>query len=267
MSLPPRLHVQRDRHWPNAVLLAVCIATASCAHGQPPQPSSAIALEPAKADSPTYTVFDADGFPQPARRAFEPGPDGSPLPPKNADAAKYWPPEFKRFLDSALALIARGGKEPGIEEVEKTLNVRLTSQTQADLPYGILRKFDISNIPFGPPEPMKWGHELVVLGNKSKPITSWQMRIFLDQKRFCVNPYDLAIYFGETFSGHDTRLHIQNLDGWPPSYAWGLFKRGSQGEHISPSIWVTTPLQIFNQPHREPGCITGIRLFGKFTKE
>lgn len=114
---------------------------------------------------------------------------------------------------------------------------------------------------------MKGEPYLVVLGKPQELLTSWTLGIFLDQNRFCVNPYDIAIYFGEAFSGNDSRLYVQNFDVWPPSYTWGLFKRGSQGEHISKSVWLTTPLQIFNQPHREPGCITGIRIFGKFTKE
>lgn len=249
------------------VLICAYVGLTACANAQSIQTPSTAASESTKAAQQTYTIFDADGFPQPARRAFEPGPDGTPLPPKNPDAAKYWPPEFKRFLDSAVLLFKRGGKEPTVAEVESALNVRLIPQSLLHLSTDILQKFDVSNIPFGPPEPMKWGHELVILGKNLEPNTSWQMRIFLDQGRFCVNPYDIAIYFGETFIGVDGRLHIQNLDGWPPSYTWGLFKRGSQGEHISKSVWLTTPIQIFNQPHREPGCITGIRIFGKFTKE
>jgi hypothetical protein len=240
------------------VCLGVVMSTVACAN----QPASTL---PEPIASTIYTVIDADGFPQPARRAFQPGPDGTPLPPKNPEAATYWPPEFKQFLNSAVALFKRGGKEPTIRELETVLKVRLTPQ--ANSTDGTSQKYDVSNIPFGPPEPMKWGHELVVLGKSLEPDTSWQMRVFLDQNRFCVNPYDLAIYFGETFIGADRRLHILNLDGWPPAYSWGLFKRGSQGEHIAPSIWITTPMQIFNQPHRDPGCITGIRLFGKFTKK
>ena len=249
------------------ILIGTCLAITACANAQSTQTPSTIAADSTKAAPQIYTVFDADGFPQPARRAFEPGLDGTPLPPKNPDAAKYWPPEFKQFLDSAVALFKRGGKEPTVLEVEKALNVRLTPQNQGDLSSGTLQNFKVSNIPFGPPEPMKGGHYLAVLGKSFEPNTSWHMGIFLDQSRFCVNPYDIAIYFGETFIGVDRRLHIQNLDGWPPSYSWGLFKRGSQGEHISKTVWLTTPLQIFNQPHREPGCITGIRISGKFTKE
>ena len=267
MSISTKALARMNRLRLRVILIGTCLAITACANAQSTQTPSTIESDSTKAAPQIYTIFDADGFPQPARRAFEPGLDGTPLPPKNPDAAKYWPPEFKRFLDSAVALIKRGGKEPTVAEVESALNVRLIPQSLLHLSNDTLRRFGVSNIPFGPPERMKGEPYLVVLGKPHELLTSWTLGFFIDQSLFCVNPYDIAIYFGEAFSGDDRRLHIQNRDGWPPSYTWGLFKRGSQGEHISRSVWITTPLQIFNQPHREPGCITGIRIFGKFTKE
>lgn len=139
------------RIWLFVMLVCASLNMASCARAQTTQTVSAAVPESTKAVQAIYTIFDADGFPQPPQRAFEPGPDGTPLPPRNPDAAKYWPPEFKRFLDSAVALIKRGGKEPTVAEVESALNVRLIPQNQLHLANEILRRFGVSNIPFSPP--------------------------------------------------------------------------------------------------------------------
>ena len=232
-------------------------------HAQTTQQS----LTPAAAVSQSYTVFDSDGFPQPARRAFESGADGTPLPPQNPDASKYWPPEFKKFLDAALALFKRGGKEPKIAEVEKALNVRLTPELKINSESGVLRDFRVHGVHFGPPEPMKRGHYLAVLGSAREPNVSWQMTILVDAERYCVSPYEIAIYLGESFSEIDRRVHVERRDGWPPSYTWGMFKRGSQGVHTSQPVWITTPQQVFNQPHRDPGCILSLKVFGEFIKD
>jgi len=247
---------------------SICLFTAVMSvNAQATQQLSSQASEPTAAILQSYTVLDAQGIPQPARRAFEPGADDTPLPPKSSEAAKYWPPEFKRFLDAAVPLLKRGGKEPSVEEIERVLNVRLTPELNIYPGSGILRKYRLSNIPFGPLEPMKWGHYLSILGNTRESMTSWHLTILVDAKQYCINPYEIAIYFGEPFSEHDLRTDIVNRDGWPPSYTWGMFKRGSQGVHLSNTVWITTPKQVFNQPHRDPGCITNLRLFGKFIKE
>lgn len=249
-------------------LQTICLFTALLsANAQTTQQPSPLAPESTSVVLPRYTVFDADGFPQPARRAFEPGADGTPLPPQNPEAAKYWPPEFKRFLDAAVPLLKRGGKEPSIEEVEKVLSVRFTPILNPYPGYRVLREYQVSNVQFGPPEPLKLGHYLAVLGNAREPMTSWQMTILMDAKNYCVNPYEIAIYFGEPFSEADERVHVERIDGWPPSYTWGMFKRGSQGVHVSRSTWLYTPHQIFNQSYRDPGCISSFIVFGKFIKE
>lgn len=226
-------------------------------------PARAQAPQPAEAALPAYTVLDAEGVPQPARRALAPGPDGAPLPARTADAAMFWPPAFRKFLDAALLLLKRGGKGPSLSEIEGALAVRLTPD-EVPAGSGILRKYRVSGVPFGPPEPMKAGHELVVLGTGGEPTTSWQLRIFVDAGRYCVNPYEIAVYLGEAFSEADERVHVEKPDFWPPAYAWGMFKRGTQGVHVSRAAWLSTPRQTFGETHRDPGCITALRVFGRF---
>ena len=265
--MPLKTLTQMDCISRNFIVMALCIAGASYSHGQPNQAAQTATQAPAKAASSDYTVLDADGFPQPARRAFEPGPDGTPLPPKNPDAAKYWPPEFKRFLDSALSLFKRDGKEPSLDEVSEVLNIRLIPLPQLERHDFTQREFSVGGIPFGPPEPMKWGHQLAILDIYRDRVTSWQLDIFFDPLKFCVSPYEAAVYLGESFSESDRRVHVSNRDFWPPSYTWGMFKRGSQGEHLGQSIWFFTPQQEFNKPHRDPGCITRFLIIRRFIKE
>lgn len=219
------------------------------------------------AASSPYTIFDAHGFPQPARRAFEPGSDGTPLPARSADAAKHWPPEFKRFLERSFSILKRGGLEPKVAELQEALDVHFESGRNIDPSSGILERYSLRGIQFGPKEPLQWGHELAILGLSKSQGRFWQLKILVDADVYCVNPYEMAIYLGEPFIESDSRLHIASPDVWPPTYTWGMFKRGTQGEHISRSIWITTMKQTPGQPRQEPGCISSFVLFGTFTGE
>lgn len=217
----------------------------------------------------TYTVFDSDGFPQPARTAYKQGEDGITLPPKSQEAAKYWPPEFRMFFDSALAIFKRGGREPSIEELEQILNIRLSllPETGRSSATTKISEFTVSGITFEPQERTGWEHRFNILENLKTHTSKWQFTVVADPSRFCINPYEIAIYLGEEFSGVDMRLHMENLDAWPPSYKWGLFKRGSQGIHLSNSVWISTQKQIINEPYRDPGCINSLVFFGTFNKK
>lgn len=192
--------------------------------------------------------------------------DGASLPPKSTSVASSWPPTFKRFLDEGLAIFTRGGNEPGIAEIEAKLDIRLTPDINIYPSSGILRKYQVSSSAFGLADSALWGQQLVVLGKPNTQQTTWRMKVFLDPKQICVNPYDVAIYLGESFMETDGRVHAKTIDVWPLSYTWGMFKRGSQGEHASKSLSITTAPQLPNQPHTDPDCITSLTLFGKFNK-
>lgn len=215
----------------------------------------------------TYTVFDTAGSPQPARRAFEPAADGKPLPPKNSAAARYWPPAFKNFLDQSLAIFLRGGKEPSIVDIEDLLKIRLVPVFRPSRVDSILHEYIVQDWPLHTKPTHGEKQQLVVLRSASANFNSWQIKVFLDAEFYCVNPYEIAIYLGEEFFEDDTRMHVEKRDAWPFSYTWGMFKRGSQGEHVSRSVQFTTPRQESGKPHIDPGCIGSIALNGRFNKE
>lgn len=243
--------------------LLLCAATA-CA-----QPSSG-SLDTSSRNSPdTKLVVNAvggDGRPMPARLAFEPGPDGSPLPPRTADAARNWPSEFKTFLDAGLQTLKREGKLPAPEEIAKSLGVQLQENPANQTMSGVLREFRVLDVPFGPADPKDARHALTLVGRANAPNRSWYLHILVDPKRYCINPYEIAIYLGEPFASTDLNPH-SIPDGGPPSYTWGMFKRGRQGTHFAQSLRLATGRQTFGEPARDPSCIGAFSIIGLFTLE
>lgn len=243
--------------------LLLCAATA-CA-----QPSSG-SLDPRSRSFPdtklAVNAVGGDGRPMPARLAFEPGPDGSPLPPRTADAAHNWPPEFKTFLDTALQTLKRGGQLPAPEVIAKSLGIQLQENPVDQTMSGVLREFRVLDVPFGPADPKDARHVLTLVGRTNLANRSWHLHILVDPKRYCINPYEIAIYLGEPFFSGTQEPHAIP-DWWPKSYTWGMFKRGYQGVHIAPSLWLSTGRQPYGSTTTEPNCIGAFIIIRQFTLE
>jgi hypothetical protein len=215
---------------------------------------------------PASTAIDG-GAPKLMQEVFAPGPDGSPLPARTAEAARNWPSEFKHFLDTALQILKSDGPFPTAKQIADGLGIQLQEIPAYRTSGGVLREFRVVGVPFGPTDPNEARHSLVLVGGRpTLPSHSWHLHVLMDQKRLCINPYEVAIYLGEPFTSTNFNPH-SIPDGGPPSYTWGLFKRGMQGTHLSKSIRLATGTQTFGEPFRDPSCIRAFSIVGLFTLE
>lgn len=169
--------------------------------------------------------------PDPLEQAkFEPGPIGTPLPPPTKAVGNKWPPEVKRFIDGLIELFGQHERPSlSLRQIETTLGVTLTPQPftwqMVDASYRISGS-ELLN-PLANP-----GLSEYRVGTKKKDGLRFHAFEFsLDPQRFCVSPYDLAIYTGNKYMP-DPPLH-----GWPPgplyppTYEWGMFDRTITGRY------------------------------------
>jgi hypothetical protein len=208
---------------------------------------------------------------------LRPGPAGTPLPPRNTDAAHNWPPEFKRFIDAALEMFREGQPEPSIEEFEARLGIKLTPKPPGGTPAPDANSFhraEASWIPSPPsprpPERMspEWRSLLAELPSSSAGIRRYLLSIEIDPtRRYCISPYALAIYTGARFTNIDNVPPSERpRPEWARAYEWGMFKRGYFGNYRSdmgfgfranaPAKWTTA--------ERDANCILDFRISANF---
>ena len=161
------------------------------------------------------------------------GPPGSPLPPQNKAVGDKWPPEVRKFVDVFTTRFAEGQPVPTNEQIEQWLHVRTVEDPVEQKRHYIARR--IHDWPLGFADD---------LGRSSywkaapKPNGQQYMEIGLgvDTSRYCISPYDLAIYTGFRFEPELTlspTVHVPTpprpRDPWgnvyTPDYVWGMFTR------------------------------------------
>ena len=161
------------------------------------------------------------------------GPPGSPLPPSNKAVGDKWPPEVREFVEVFTTRFADGQPVPTNEQIEQWLHVRTVEDPVEakrhyfyrriqDWPLGFADDLGRSSYWKASPDPD--GQEYMQIG------------LGVDTSRYCINPYDLAIYTGFRFepdlppisSPHDV-LPERPRDPWgkiySPDYVWGMFSR------------------------------------------
>ncbi|WP_198161200.1 hypothetical protein, partial [Variovorax sp. WDL1] len=85
----------------------------------------------------------------------------------------------------------------------------------------------------------------------------------------CINPYDLAIYTGATFTNVDHSPHQLPRPIWARAYEWGMFKRGYYGTYTSNkgfSISVNAGHSRGPAQH-DATCITALSISSSFKPE
>lgn len=199
-------------------------------------------------------------------QAIAPEKDGEKLPNKTTEAARYWPQPFKDFLDAGVQIFQNGKPAPEISEIESLLKIQIQAKNEIPGQQLLVKNFRVDGWPFGATDLSLSHGQFSIISRQSDPFTEYALSLPIDNEKYCINPYDVAIYLGTEFAEGDLRLHASSSDTHPPSYSWGMFKRGSQGIHMSTSIWITTPKQR-SREHQDFPCITSVRLAGKFIKE
>jgi hypothetical protein len=165
-------------------------------------------------------------------RAFDVGPSGSALPAQNKVVGEKWPAQVKHFIDQLVLLFGRHQRaELTTQEIESALGVKLTRQ-----PYNKSRvdaTYEISGSDLLWPERFAGAAEYRV-GAKKKDGRRFHVFEFpIDAARFCVNPYDFAIYTGTEYMPEMPVHGFRPPDrAWPMAYEWGMFDRNSDGRFI-----------------------------------
>lgn len=208
-----------------------------------------------------------------ATALLAPGPDGTPLPPRNSEASRNWPPEFKRFIDEALELFKPGTKEPTLQEFEEKLGIKLLpsdwKKTEDDGRMQVYRVEAPWIYRVKPTDPPFWA-DLSTLTELPRPFTSspeaglriYRLGFKLDSAISpCINPYDLAIYTGANFTNSDVNPHQLPRPIWPDAYEWGMFKRGYYGRYTSNKRF-SISVNAFNSSGPAQHDATCINTFG-----
>jgi len=160
--------------------------------------------------------------------ASVPGADGTPLPPPNKAVGDKWPPEVKRFIDGMLLLFGKG-ERPSLstQEIESTLGVTLVPESliryQVDVSYAVSGSELLS--PFSVRQRLS-GYRIGMLRKDGRRFHTLDFSI--DPQRYCVSPYDFAVYTGNRYSPEIPVHGFRSPDrAWPLAYEWGMFNRTS----------------------------------------
>ena len=168
------------------------------------------------------------------------GPAGSPLPPPNKAVGDKWPPEVREFVDVFTTRFADGQPMPTNEQIEQWLHVRTVEDPVEQKRYYIARR--IHDWPLGFADDL--GRSSYWKGfPKPDGRQSMEIGLGVDTSRYCINPYDLAIYTGFRFepelrylsSPHDTlppRASDPRGNVYTPDYVWGMFTRAPDRTYL-----------------------------------
>ena len=163
--------------------------------------------------------------------ALRAAPPISPLPPQNKEVGDKWPPEVREFVEVFSTRFADGQPIPSETQIQQWLHVRTQEKPVELRLHGAVGEREIRDWPLGFANDQ--GHS-----DYAKSVTfsdsdrRQYMRVTLrvDTSRYCINPYDLAIYTGFHFDPESPRpmpLRPRYPGGKfrDPGYAWGMFNR------------------------------------------
>lgn len=150
---------------------------------------------------------------------------------RNAHIADTWPPDLKRRVDTLLALFSSRSTAPTAEEIMAQLNLEL----QERQPQG----YEVSNYvkiyeahTNGTPAAYRgnwwdYGPFYFISTPSAKGTRTHTFTIPVTTPAFCLNPYELAIYTGASFSGGippPPSFQPSQPKPWNNAYAWDMFK-------------------------------------------
>lgn len=168
--------------------------------------------------------------------------EGTPLPPRNQDAARDWPVDFRRFIDGALFLFRDGNSEPKIDDFRKKLHIQITQipgMTLGELHYLGMEQFYRAEASWATED---WpigdsrARDNNFLAEMKRPeayranayLRTYYLVMEINRNRLCVDPYALAIYTGANFS-----LDQIGSPAAAKQYEWGMFNKTGAGMYTS----------------------------------
>lgn len=206
---------------------------------------------------------------QPARHYNQP------LPPRDERIADRWPPEVKRRVDNLLALFSSRTEAPTPEEVMSLLDVELREiQTTPDEAQRIARLYGVHASDPGSAQPTRWRDRYtphyVIYAKDAKGSQLHSLSMPISSQKFCLDPYELAIYTGESFLD-STPLSPHANPGtarqdW--EYARDMFKRSRSNTFWAKKFGITTSATRNPQTGAvtDEGCVSTMGVGGAFPK-
>jgi hypothetical protein len=178
---------------------------------------------------------------QPARHYRQP------LPARDERIADRWPPEVKRRVDNLLALFANRSEAPPLAEIMSQLDVELREiQTTPDEALRTDRLYGVHTSDPGSAQPTRWRDRYtphyVIYARDAKGSQLHSLSMPISSQKYCLNPYELAIYTGESFLDETPLTPHANpgmaRQGW--EYAWDMFKRSSNNTFWAKKFGIST---------------------------
>lgn len=159
---------------------------------------------------------------------YAPQADGTPLPAPTKEIANRWAPEVKKFIEGLEVLFNQHARSSlTVAEIQQTLGVKLQREkgyvgTFPDVQYII----EGGQLQRGMSYP--WSSTYIISKPDKNGQRSHHFDFPIDTKRFCLSPYELAIYMGHYYLPQMPAHGFRPPDRiWPPAYEWGMFKRNS----------------------------------------
>lgn len=198
--------------------------------------------------------------------AFHPAPPGVPLSSKTTDAARYWSPEVKELIDSIIAIGStrvRSIDEISDEALEKRLRIEFEGPlTDPTILLGALYMRKVKTLP--------WLATDAGRLTRSKPdsynnaVAGFNLFLRFDPLRYCLNPYEFAIYLGQPFRFMPIPVldRLNNELPGPFLYEWGMFNifEEGKGHRLGPMQPRNTSIRLYATEE----CVASIVLFKAF---
>ena len=199
------------------------------------------------------------------------GPPGSPLPPQNKAVGDKWRPEVREFIDTVFAEFVDGKPTPDEQTIQRTLKATL-EDLPGPLPSGLVAKKYIVTWPLGKENHVGWSsykqYPPGIFGQQQLVVT-----LRIDTDRYCINPYDFAIYTGMQFKPAIEMSPTDvpspplpsDVQGRPYDYAyvWGMFERSP--EHSYFGLDQTKQRAVTIDVSEDLRCITWVQKNTRFT--
>ena len=163
-----------------------------------------------------------------------PGEPGTPLPPQNKAVGDKWAPEARQFIDAMLAFV-NSKSAPSIAEIETMFGVKAAAYgtKESNKVSYIEDSYELQGWPLARPSWPAYLTKLLPKNGKQGYLVDFN----IDTQRYCIDPYDFAIYTGRKFA---VRLNYtpHNPSSLPDeyyrhAYQWGMFDRSPDGQYDS----------------------------------
>lgn len=158
---------------------------------------------------------------------------GDALPPKDRSVGDKWAPEIRQFIDQMLLTFDRSRPGPLTDaEIEKAFGAVLTARPDLWRGEGVEEIFQLTGAPYFTPSEAHVAYATYTKGTGwDTKRGGWRGRRYgafeasINIGKYCVDPYDFAIYTGSRFRPEPELHESTKPAGYHrPRYEWGMFE-------------------------------------------